>query len=169
MRPIAGSRRPTWLMLISVNQTMPWVDGHSIGVDGLYTLLICKGILLHATGAWIETPQGVGVEFGEPERAVGIQDQVVWGAWNRQRLARVTGIGDREPGQRVELKATRCGEVVADIVGVLLSKPDGIVGSDLYPHHAVAPVWRGHLLEGLGARVKNGKVVPTHFPEPDPP
>src|SRR5713226_7721021 len=145
-----------------------WVDGHSIGVDCLYTLLTCKWIMLHATSAWIEPPQGVGVEFGEPERAVGIQYQVVGGDWNRQRLARVTEIGDCEPGQRVELKVSRRREVVADVVGVLFSKPDGIVRSDLYPHHAVASVWWRHLLEGLGAQIENSQIVPTHFPKPDP-
>src|SRR5258708_20394241 len=124
--------------------------------------------MLHVPGAWVEPSQAGGGELRAAERAVGIQYQVVWGAWNRQRLARVTGIGDREPGQRVELKATRCGEVVADVVGVLFSKPDRIVRRDLYPHHPVASVWRGHLLKGPGARVKDREVVPTHFPAPDP-
>ncbi len=30
-------------------------------------------------------------------------------------------------------------------------------------------MWWDHLLKALGLRVKDGEIVPTHFPEPDPP
>src|SRR5260370_9457306 len=144
------------------------IDGHTIGKECLYTPFSREGIVPHETSVRVEPPQGVGVEVGEAERAVCIQYQVVWGAWNRQRLARVTGIGDCEPGQRVELKATRCGEVVADVVGVLFSKPDRIVRRDLHPHHAVASVWRRPLPPRAGARDQDGEEVPGPFPQPDP-
>jgi hypothetical protein len=41
----------------------------------------------HETGAGIEAPQGVGVEFGKPDSAMSIKRQLVWRAWQRERLA----------------------------------------------------------------------------------
>ena len=41
----------------------------------------------------IEFSQGVGVEFGEPDVAMGIECDIVGGAWQRERLVCVAGIG----------------------------------------------------------------------------
>ena len=55
-----------------------WIDGHAIGNERMVP---------HETGAGIEAPQGVGVEFGKPDSAMSIKRQLVWRAWQRERLA----------------------------------------------------------------------------------
>ena len=124
--------------------------------------------MAHEAGARIESPQAIGVEFGEPDITMAIQCQVVGSARKCERLACIAGIGYCEGRQRVELKLPHGGKVVPDVVGVLFGEPDGIVRSNLHPHHPEAAMWWRHLLKGLCPRVENGEVIPTHFPEPDP-
>src|SRR6266700_1417515 len=144
-----------------------WINGYSIGKERLHALFGGKGILLRETGVWIEPSQAVGVELGEPDHAVAIQHELVGGAWERQRLARVAGVRDREGGQGIHLVASRRGEVVTNVVGVLLHKPDRIIRRDLHSHDPIASVRRCHLLEGLRPRVEDSEVVLPHFPKPD--
>src|SRR6266851_2782468 len=142
------------------------VNGHAVRNERLRALFTCQWILLHEPGVSIEPPQGARVQLRKPGVSVRIQRQVVGRARQRERLACMTGIGHRDRGQGVELIASRCGEVVSNIVGVLFGKPDRIVWRDLYTHNAVLSPWRRPLLERLRPWVKDGEVVPPHFAEP---
>src|SRR6266700_1103236 len=144
------------------------VHSHTIGEKHLYTPSDCERIVAYEPGAWIKPSQGGGVEFGEPDIPLGIERQLIGGTWQRERFARVTGVGDGEPGQGVDLKVSGRREVVPDVVGVLFGKPDGIVGCDLHPHHPEAAMRWGHLLEGVCPWVKDGQGVPSHLTKPDP-
>src|SRR6266536_2691088 len=79
----------------------------------------------------------------------------------------MTRVRYREPRQGVDLIVSRRGEVVANIVGILFNKPDGIVGRDLDTHHAIAAMWGDHLLKGLASWVEGGQIVSAHLPKPD--
>src|SRR5260370_38540692 len=142
------------------------INGHAVGKERLCALFTCQWIVLHEPGVGIEPPQGTRVQLRKPGVSVRIQHQVVGSAWQRERLACMTGIGHRDRGQGVELIASRRGEVVSDIVGVLFGKPDRIVWRDLYAHNARLCIWRRPLLERLRPWVKDGEVVPPHFAEP---
>ena len=115
----------------------------------------------------IESAQGIGVEFGEPDGAMRIKYQLVWRARQRECLACMAGVGNRERGQGVDLVAARRGEVVPDVVGVLFHEPDRIVGGYLDRHHARASARWGHLLKRLGPWVKDSQEVPAHFSKPE--
>src|SRR5207245_8795299 len=90
------------------------------------------------------------------------------GARQRERLARVAGVGRGDGGQRVEMKLPGDGKIVANIVGVLLSKPDRVICCYLNTHDAVTTMWRRDLLKCLGARVKHGERIAPHFSNPEP-
>src|SRR2546421_1026886 len=144
------------------------VYGNAKGKERLYTPFGCKRIVEYEAGVGIESSQGVGVEFGEPDIAMGVQRQIVRRTGQREHLARITGVRDREPGQGIDLKMSCCGEVVPDIVSVLFGEPDGIVSCDLHPHHPEAAMWWRHLLKGSCPWVKDAESVPAHFTKPDP-
>src|SRR5205085_12225602 len=131
------------------------IDGHPIGVEGLYALLSGECILPHMTCAWIEPPQAVSIEFGEPDIPMPIQSQLVRRAGQRLDLAWLTGVWNGEPGKGIELVMPRGRVVVSEIVGSLFGKPDRIVRGHQDAHDAVMSVrWR-QVLEGLSPRVKD--------------
>ena len=53
------------------------IDGHPIGIEGLYARLSGECILPHLTCAWIKPPQAISVEFGKPDIPMPIQSQLV--------------------------------------------------------------------------------------------
>src|SRR5258706_9823295 len=79
----------------------------------------------------------------------------------------MTRIRKQEPGQRIELIASRRRKVVANVVGRLFGKPDRVVRSDLNTHDPMVPMRRRQVLEGLGTWVKDDQRVLAHGTEPD--
>src|SRR5438270_370708 len=53
------------------------VYGNAKGKERLYTPFGCKRIVEYEAGVGIESSQGVGVEFGEPDIAMGVQRQII--------------------------------------------------------------------------------------------
>src|SRR2546430_6676991 len=103
------------------------IDGHTIGIEGLYARLSGEGVLPHMTCAWIKPPQAISVEFGKPDIPMPIQSQLVGCAGQRLDLLWATGVWNREPGKGIELVMPRCRVVVSEIVGSLFGEPDRIV------------------------------------------
>src|SRR5579885_2488054 len=106
------------------------IDGDAVGQEFLHAPLCPKRVVLHQASARVEWARSIGVEFGEPDIAMSIQRQVIRAAWQRNRLSWMTGVGNRERRQGVGLIASSCREVVADIIGVLLGKPDRAIRCD---------------------------------------
>src|SRR5579885_2234922 len=146
-----------------------WIDGDAVGQEFLHAPLCPKRVVLHQTCARVESAHGISVEFGEPHIAMSIQCQVIRAARQSNRLSWMTGIGNRERRQGVDLIAPGCGEVVADIIGILFGKPDCAIRGDLYAHHAITTVRRHHLPKDLSVWIKDGQVIQAHFPKPDTP
>src|SRR5713226_1503956 len=100
-----------------------WIDGHAIGQEYLHAPFRGEGIVPHETSQGIEPAQCVSVEFGEPDRAMCIKYQFIGRTGQRERLACLLRIGNRERGQRIEVITSRPGEVVSNVVGILFHKP----------------------------------------------
>src|SRR6266487_1358794 len=169
----ASSRRIEAAKLVGARFGEPdhplWIDSHAIGVEGLHTRFGGKCIVPHVAAAWIEPSQAVGVEFSEPDIAVCVERQFIRRARQGQRLACMSGIRDREPGQGIELIVSRCGKVVPKVVGKLFGKPDGVVGCDLDTHDAMMSTRRCQVPEGLVAWIKDDQGILAHGSKPDPP
>src|SRR5205807_178140 len=65
------------------------------------------------------------------------------------------------------LKVSRLWEVVANVIGILLGKPDGIIRRYFHSHNAGKPTRWLHLLKLMGVRIKKGQVILVHFAKPD--
>src|SRR5260370_33226259 len=70
-----------------------------------------------------------------------IKRQVVRCAWKREGFAGITWIGYCKHWQWVDLKVSSGREVMTNIVGILLGKPDSIIRCHHYPHEASATTW----------------------------
>src|SRR6266567_2150755 len=136
-----------------------------VGRERLRVLFVRERILLRDPGVDIDPPQSACVDLGEPD-AARIQRQVIRSHRQRERLARIAGVGNGNRGQVVELVLARRGEVVSDVVGILFCKPDRIVCCDLGVHDAVLSTRRCPLLERARPGIKDGEEVAVHFSEP---
>src|SRR6266567_7994010 len=88
------------------------VHGDPKGSERLHTPFGREWVVAHEACVWIEPPQAIGVEFGEPDLAMAIQYEVVRRAWQRECLACVAGIRCGDSGQRVETKLPGGGKIV---------------------------------------------------------
>src|SRR5437667_12338574 len=67
------------------------------------------------------------------------------------------------------LKILVCWCIVTNGVGVLLSKPDGVVGGNQNTHNASIGIWQGKLLKLVCLWIKHGQSIVAHLPKPDMP
>src|SRR5260221_14766751 len=58
---------------------------------------------------------------------------------------------------------------MANIVGILLGKPDCIIGCNFYTHNTEESMRRRNLLKFLGVWIEDSQVIATHLAEPDTP
>src|SRR5258707_6822227 len=58
---------------------------------------------------------------------------------------------------------------MANIIGILLGKPDCIIGCNFYTHNTEESMRRRNLLKFLGVWIEDSQVIATHLAEPDTP
>src|SRR5260370_41843869 len=58
---------------------------------------------------------------------------------------------------------------MANIVGILLGKPDCIIGCNFYTHNTEESMRRRNLLKFMGVWIEDSQVIATHLAEPDTP
>ena len=144
------------------------INSDPIRVELLHAPGIGERVDVNAACVGIKFADGVGVEFGKPDVAGCVDSEIVGCAGQGERFRSIAGIGYGERGQTIGLVSVGGGEIVADVVGVLFGKPDGIIGGNNNAHDAAKPMGWYTLLEHVCMGIKGSEVIVAHFAKPEP-